>query len=87
MFLTAMIILSSAQPTNGQNGLVNGDHCHKAASEGELMDKKARRKLLIASILCLLFMIGEIVGEYTYPKHIAHAPLQTLVTCTNIRGP
>ncbi|XP_017056822.1 zinc transporter 2 isoform X2 [Drosophila ficusphila] len=36
------------------------DHCHRARSEG--VDVKARRKLIIASILCLVFMIAEIVG-------------------------
>ncbi|XP_023032172.1 zinc transporter 2 isoform X2 [Drosophila willistoni] len=38
------------------------DHCHRARSEG--VDVKARRKLIIASILCLVFMIAEIVGGY-----------------------
>ncbi|KAH8308053.1 hypothetical protein KR059_005499, partial [Drosophila kikkawai] len=36
------------------------DHCHRSRSEG--VDVKARRKLIIASILCLVFMIAEIVG-------------------------
>ncbi|XP_062131540.1 proton-coupled zinc antiporter SLC30A2 isoform X1 [Drosophila sulfurigaster albostrigata] len=36
------------------------DHCHRARSEG--VDLNARRKLIIASILCLVFMIAEIVG-------------------------
>ncbi|KAH8409938.1 hypothetical protein KR009_001450, partial [Drosophila setifemur] len=36
------------------------DHCHRARSEG--VDIKARRKLIIASVLCLVFMIAEIVG-------------------------
>ncbi|XP_018578076.1 zinc transporter 2 isoform X2 [Anoplophora glabripennis] len=37
-------------------------HCHqKGAPE---VDKRARRKLIIASILCVIFMIGEIVGGY-----------------------
>ncbi|XP_017067115.2 zinc transporter 2 isoform X1 [Drosophila eugracilis] len=36
------------------------DHCHRARSEG--VDVKARRKLIIASVLCLVFMIAEIVG-------------------------
>ncbi|XP_073822641.1 solute carrier family 30 member 3 isoform X3 [Musca autumnalis] len=36
------------------------DHCHRQRSEG--VDVKARRKLLIASGLCLFFMICEIVG-------------------------
>ncbi|XP_066600919.1 proton-coupled zinc antiporter SLC30A2-like isoform X5 [Prorops nasuta] len=36
------------------------DHCHRERNEE--IDKKARRKLLIASILCVIFMIGEIIG-------------------------
>lgn len=38
------------------------DHCH--ISEEPHTDQKARRKLIIASILCVLFMIGEAVGGY-----------------------
>ncbi|XP_030377563.1 zinc transporter 2 isoform X2 [Scaptodrosophila lebanonensis] len=41
------------------NGYVR-DHCHRARTEG--VDVKARRKLIIASVLCLVFMIAEIVG-------------------------
>ncbi|XP_075977431.1 proton-coupled zinc antiporter SLC30A2-like isoform X2 [Anticarsia gemmatalis] len=37
-------------------------HCHR--SRNEEVDKRARRKLIIASILCVIFMIGEIVGGY-----------------------
>lgn len=36
------------------------EHCHRARNEE--VDKKARRKLLIASVLCVIFMICEIVG-------------------------
>lgn len=36
-------------------------HCHKER-DLSAMNKKARRKLIIASILCVLFMIGEIIG-------------------------
>lgn len=35
-------------------------HCHQNRAEG--IDKKARRKLIYASVLCVLFMIGEVVG-------------------------
>lgn len=35
-------------------------HCHQ--DRGNTVDKKARRKLIIASILCLLFMSVEVVG-------------------------
>ena len=37
-------------------------HCHPIGREGGI-DKKARRKLIIASVLCVLFMLMEIVGE------------------------
>ena len=37
--------------------------CHDVESNGETtMDKKARRKLVTASILCLVFMIVEVIG-------------------------
>lgn len=37
------------------------DHCHKERSATGI-DKRARRKLIIASILCVIFMIVEIIG-------------------------
>ncbi|CAG5096205.1 Similar to Slc30a2: Zinc transporter 2 (Mus musculus) [Cotesia congregata] len=36
------------------------DHCHRERDEA--IDKKARRKLIIACVLCVIFMITEIVG-------------------------
>ena len=36
------------------------EHCHTDRDSG--IDKKARRKLIIACILCLLFMVVEVVG-------------------------
>lgn len=41
--------------------LVN-KHCHRKFSLD--VDTKARRKLLIASVLCVIFMIGEVLGGY-----------------------
>lgn len=41
--------------------LVN-KHCHRSESQG--VDIRARRKLITASILCVVFMIGEILGGY-----------------------
>ena len=38
----------------------NITHCHIEREHG--IDKKARRKLIIASCLCLVFMIVEVVG-------------------------
>ncbi|XP_064597629.1 proton-coupled zinc antiporter SLC30A2-like [Liolophura sinensis] len=49
------------------NGAINGDvinsgqHCHGNVSEKRL-DTKARRTLIIASLLCLVFMVGEALG-------------------------
>ncbi|KAF6775090.1 hypothetical protein AHF37_05277 [Paragonimus kellicotti] len=40
-----------------------GGHCHDDATAHGI-DKKARKKLLIACGLCLLFMIGETVGKF-----------------------
>ncbi|XP_028161399.1 zinc transporter 2-like isoform X3 [Ostrinia furnacalis] len=47
-----------------QNGSISEveRHCHR--SRNEEIDKRARRKLIIASVLCVIFMIGEIVGGY-----------------------
>jgi len=36
-------------------------HCHQSREEG--IDKRARRKLILASVLCLVFMIGEVIGS------------------------
>lgn len=44
-------------------GLKERSHCHKWPDESRL-DKKARRRLLIASFLCLIFMVGELVGKF-----------------------
>ncbi|CAG9855260.1 unnamed protein product [Phyllotreta striolata] len=37
-------------------------HCHQNQAAG--IDKRARRKLIIASVLCVVFMIAEIIGGY-----------------------
>ncbi|OQV14377.1 putative Zinc transporter 2 [Hypsibius exemplaris] len=39
------------------------DHCHAPPALSE-SSKKARRKLILASVLCLVFLIGEAVGGY-----------------------
>ncbi|KAI9564394.1 hypothetical protein GHT06_008133 [Daphnia sinensis] len=38
------------------------DHCHR--SRVSTIDSKAKKKLIIASVLCLVFMVGEVVGGY-----------------------
>ncbi|TPP56647.1 Zinc transporter [Fasciola gigantica] len=47
---------SAAEYSDGARG-----HCHDSATSVSV-DKQARRKLVLASGLCLVFMIGEIVG-------------------------
>ena len=37
------------------------DHCHEIEEDKDNRNK-ARNQLLIASIVCLLFMVGEIIG-------------------------
>lgn len=45
---------------HGQSNIEVRGHCHKNKIEG--VDVKARKKLIIASILCVIFMVAEIVG-------------------------
>ena len=40
------------------------DHCHEIEEDKDNRNK-ARNQLLVASIVCLLFMVGEIIGEST----------------------
>lgn len=42
----------------------SGEHCHDDEQQFK-SDKVARRKLWIASVLCVIFMIGEAVGKYS----------------------
>lgn len=37
------------------------EHCHKPRTEGQ--DRQARKKLIIASILCILFIVVEVIGN------------------------
>lgn len=37
------------------------EHCHQPREEG--VDHKAKRKLIIACVLCLFFMVAEVVGK------------------------
>ncbi|CAC5379375.1 SLC30A2 [Mytilus coruscus] len=39
----------------------SGEHCHALRSTAGV-DKKARNRLILASVLCLIFMVAEIVG-------------------------
>ncbi|KAK7869064.1 hypothetical protein R5R35_000785 [Gryllus longicercus] len=40
--------------------VISGEHCHRIRDEK--VDQRARRKLILASVLCVLFMVGEIIG-------------------------
>lgn len=50
--------VSQTTPLSSSSGSV--EHCHSERQTG--IDKKARRKLIIATTLCLFFMIVEIIG-------------------------
>ncbi|XP_019867422.1 zinc transporter 2-like [Aethina tumida] len=54
-------IASHAKENINTTELVN-KHCHRPQNTD--MDKRARKKLITASILCVVFMIGEIIGGY-----------------------
>ena len=45
-----------------------GEHCHQLTPI--TVDRRARRKLIIASILCVFFMIGEVVGKCQLYVHV-----------------
>ncbi|XP_076662501.1 proton-coupled zinc antiporter SLC30A2 isoform X1 [Halictus rubicundus] len=50
----------SATDYRKHSTIIPEDHCHRERNEE--IDKKARKKLLLASLLCVMFMIAEIVG-------------------------
>lgn len=47
---------------NNSESSLSDDHCHD--DEKERVSNKARNQLMVASIVCLIFMLGEIVGGY-----------------------
>jgi len=52
---------ASSSPRNRRH--TSEQHCH-TNTEGPTMDKKARNKLILASVLCLFFMTLEIIGGF-----------------------
>ncbi|XP_076358032.1 proton-coupled zinc antiporter SLC30A2-like [Tachypleus tridentatus] len=59
------LMLSSSGLPNGRERRISTTsegHCHPERDEG--IDKYARRRLLIVSALCLVFMVGECVGGF-----------------------
>ncbi|CAL7942830.1 unnamed protein product [Xylocopa violacea] len=57
---TTTVPATTAVDFQGTSSSVPEDHCHRERDEE--IDKKARKKLLLASTLCVIFMIAEIVG-------------------------
>lgn len=59
--------------TNNSNGQYHGDltppssdeHCH-VIRKVDQPNKTAKRRLIFASLVCLIFVIGEVVGESTH---------------------
>ncbi|XP_037549421.1 zinc transporter 2-like [Nematolebias whitei] len=52
---------------NDEEWQKDAKHCHdnsRAQAERETEKKNARRRLYVVSVICLLFMVGEIVGGY-----------------------
>ena len=45
------------------------DHCHGATSRVTETNIKARNQLILASVLCLIFMVGEIVGKSPHQQN------------------
>lgn len=51
---------------NDEEGQKDAKHCHdnsRAQAERETEKKNARRRLYVVSVICLIFMVGEIVGK------------------------
>lgn len=58
---------AAANSSKGNNKKRIYSHCHIQSGENERpgaahVDSSARRRLIVASVVCLLFMLGEIVG-------------------------
>ncbi|XP_039278577.1 zinc transporter 2 isoform X5 [Nilaparvata lugens] len=63
---SAVLLISEDELSSGDGSTTlsrnvdTEDHCHKMRQDS--VDKVARRKLIIASILCVFFMIAEVIG-------------------------
>ncbi|XP_070702509.1 proton-coupled zinc antiporter SLC30A2 [Pempheris klunzingeri] len=58
------VLNKEASQINGTDGI---KHCHDnshAQEDREREKKTARKRLYVASVICLIFMIGEIIGGY-----------------------
>ncbi|GFG39249.1 hypothetical protein Cfor_00725 [Coptotermes formosanus] len=54
--------ITSQQCRDSLTATIVGEHCHQLVPI--TVDRRARRKLIIASVLCVFFMIGEVIGGY-----------------------
>ena len=72
--------LVTYQSQSGDNYLTD-IHCHEA--KPIYSNARARRKLLIASIVCLLFVIAEVVGKLVFirPALIKGVAIQLRSLC------
>jgi len=62
---TSLYSLNDNSSLNNYQTVDEGNlHCHTKDDKRYQSTKAAQRKLIIASIVCLLFMIGEFVGGY-----------------------
>ena len=57
-------LISLQNHSIGNDTYLTDIHCHEA--KPIYSNAKARRKLLIASILCLLFVVAEVVGKLSF---------------------
>jgi len=61
---STLLPYSFATNNNGESSSESSDdHCHEIEEDRDGRNK-ARNQLIIASIVCLVFMVGEIVGGY-----------------------
>jgi len=60
------------QQQEGENAEANqAYHCHgysQAYEDRKMEQHQARRKLYTASVICIIFMVAEITGEYLCSK-------------------
>lgn len=60
-------IIASTQESQTED-TVNIKHCHDnshSREDREREKKVARKRLYVASVICVIFMTGEILGEYS----------------------
>ncbi len=48
-----------------------GIHCHDEVGGQAVLDIRVRNKLILASVLCIAFMIAEVIGELTRSLNVA----------------